>query len=67
MMFMGMAPFGALFAGWLAERIGAPDTVALGGAICIVAAAIFSLHLPALRREARQLILAQEISPEGVT
>ena len=32
MMFMGMAPFGALFAGWLAERIGAPRTVALGGA-----------------------------------
>ena len=25
MMFMGMAPFGALFAGWLAERIGAPS------------------------------------------
>ncbi len=67
MMFMGMAPFGALFAGWLAERIGAPYTVALGGSICIVAAAIFSFHLPALRPEARQLILAQEISPEGVT
>jgi len=67
MMFMGMAPFGALFAGWLAERIGAPYTVALGGSICVVAAAIFSFHLPALRPEARQLILAQEISPEGVT
>jgi len=67
MMFMGMAPFGALFAGWLAERIGAPYTVALGGSICIIAAAVFSFYLPSLRHEARQLILAQEISPEGVT
>src|SRR5215467_11424925 len=33
MMFMGMAPFGALFAGVLANRLGAPITVALGGAV----------------------------------
>ncbi len=38
MMFMGMAPFGALFAGALAHRIGAPQTVALGGSVCIVGA-----------------------------
>ena len=37
MMFMGMAPFGALFAGWVAERFGAPMTVALGGVVCLVA------------------------------
>jgi len=35
MMFMGMAPFGALLAGALAHRIGAPATVALGGCVCI--------------------------------
>ena len=35
MMFMGMAPFGALFAGWLAERYGAPMTVAIGGIVCL--------------------------------
>ena len=34
MMFMGMAPFGALWAGWVAERIGAPHTVAIGGVAC---------------------------------
>ena len=67
MMFMGMAPFGALFAGWLAERIGAPYTVALGGSICIVGGVIFSFHLPSLRPEARELILAQEMSAEGVS
>ena len=31
MMFMGMAPFGALLAGVLAGRLGAPATVAAGG------------------------------------
>ncbi|HEX8634130.1 MAG TPA: MFS transporter [Pyrinomonadaceae bacterium] len=60
MMFLGMAPMGALLAGWLAERVGAADTVALGGAGCILSALIFSLRLPALRREARKLLVAQE-------
>src|SRR5207245_360320 len=32
MMFMGMAPFGALLAGALAHTLGAPATVAAGGA-----------------------------------
>ena len=59
MMFMGMAPFGALFAGSVAERIGAPMTVALGGIACIVAALVFAMRLPALRGPARQLVVAQ--------
>jgi MFS family permease len=32
--FLGMAPFGAFQAGWLAEQIGAPATVTIGGTIC---------------------------------
>jgi MFS family permease len=59
MMFMGMAPLGALFAGAAADRITAPGTVALGGAIAIVGAVLFARHLPKIRVEARQLILAQ--------
>jgi MFS family permease len=59
MMFMGMAPFGALFAGMVAERVGAPHTVAIGGAVCMVAATLFGLRLPAIRPEARRLIVAQ--------
>ena len=62
MMFMGMAPFGALFAGWVAERIGAPHTVAAGGLVCLVAAGVFSLRLPSIRAEARELIVAQEMA-----
>jgi MFS family permease len=59
MMFMGMAPFGALFAGVLANRAGAPITVAMGGAVCIIGAVVFRSQLPQLRAEGRQLILAQ--------
>jgi MFS family permease len=62
MMFMGMAPFGALLAGLLAGRFGAPTAVAAGGAACIVGAVVFGLHLPALRVSGRQLLIAQEIA-----
>jgi MFS family permease len=61
-MFMGMAPVGALLAGSVAERIGAPMTVAIGGCVCVAAAAVFAARLPALRGEARQLIVAQSMA-----
>ena len=60
MMFMGMAPFGALLAGTLADRIGAPATVACGGAVCILGALVFGARLPTLRPQARRIILAQQ-------
>ena len=59
MMFLGMAPFGALLSGILANLMGAPSTVALGGVVCIAGAVVFRLHLPKIRAEGRQLILAQ--------
>ena len=59
MMFMGMAPMGALFAGAVANRLGAPLTVAMGGAVCVVGSGFFAARLPALRAEARQLVIAQ--------
>jgi MFS family permease len=61
MMFMGMAPLGALLAGVMADRFGAPFTVAAGGAVAIVGSLVFSLRLPALRPEARRLIAAQHM------
>jgi MFS family permease len=61
MMFIGMGPIGALLGGVAAARVGAPLTVAIGGSICIVAGAVFARRLPAMRGEARQLILAQGI------
>ena len=62
MMFMGMAPFGALLAGVLANHLGAPLTVALGGGVCLIGAGVFALRLPALRAEAQPLFIAQEMS-----
>jgi MFS family permease len=59
MMFMGMAPFGALLAGAIAHRVGAPLTVAIGGTVCIAGSMVFGAKWPALRPEARQLIVAQ--------
>jgi MFS family permease len=62
MMFMGMAPIGSLFAGFAADRLGAAVTVAIGGAACLAGAAVFALRLPAIRAEARALIVAQGLS-----
>jgi MFS family permease len=60
MMFMGMGPLGALAGGTVADRVGAPVAVIVGGAITIAAAAVFSMRLPALRGPAREMILAQQ-------
>jgi len=62
MMFMGMAPFGALFGGALAHRMGAPVTVAGGGVACVLGAIWFGRALPDLRIEARRLIVAQGLA-----
>jgi len=43
MMFMGMYPVGALLAGAIAKRFGAPTTVGVGGILCVAAAAVFVL------------------------
>jgi MFS family permease len=60
MMFMGMAPIGALLSGSLAGWLGATTTVAAGGAFCLAGGLLFLQRLPRLRGEARQLILAQQ-------
>ena len=62
MMFMGMAPFGAFFGGALADRLGAPITVAGGGVACVLGAIWFGRALPDLRIEARRLIVAQGLA-----
>jgi MFS family permease len=59
MMFIGMAPIGALLGGAVASRIGAPWTVAIGGSACLAGGIMFARRLPAMRGEARELIQAQ--------
>jgi MFS family permease len=63
MMFMGLAPVGALLGGALSDRLGAPWTVAIGGLASVFGAWWFSLQLPKVRAEARQLIMAQTMIP----
>ena len=62
MMFMGMAPIGAFLGGALADRMGAPVTVAVGGVACIIGAIWFGRALPAMRVEAHRLIIAQGLA-----
>lgn len=40
MAFIGMMPISALISGWVSHQIGAPDTLAIGGVLCVVAAGV---------------------------
>lgn len=51
--FVGMAPFGSLLAGALAHWIGAPRTVMMNGAVCILGAVWFWTQLPKIRKDMR--------------
>jgi len=62
--FQGVAPFGSLVAGAVASRIGAPYTLMIGGASCIVGAAIFASQLPVLRQLIRPIYAQIGIIPE---
>jgi MFS family permease len=64
MAFFGTVPFGSLLAGSLAQRIGAPRTIGLGGIVCVVGAALFFRALPELRRHARPTYQRLGILPE---
>ena len=62
MMFMGMAPLGALLGGALSDRLGAPLTVSVGGMASLAGAWWFGVQLPKIRVEARRLIVAQAMA-----
>jgi MFS family permease len=63
MMFLGMMPLGSLLAGAIAEHIGAPITVAIGGMASVVGGTIFYRNWPAMRAPARELVAAQGMMP----
>lgn len=64
MAFMGMAPFGSLFSGMLASRIGVSNTLIISGSCCILAAVIFSFNLPSLRKIVRPIYVKMGIVSE---
>lgn len=61
MAFLGSAPIGSLLSGALAERIGAPATVTLGGLACIAGGLWFASRLPALRKLTRPIYIERGI------
>jgi MFS family permease len=66
MMLVGMAPFGSLIAGWLADRVGASLVVGIGGLLCAVAGLVFARQLPRLREAALPILIARGIIPDPI-
>ena len=64
---VGMMPVGSLLAGGLAGVIGAPWTVFIGGAACLIGAAVFAQKLPQLREMVRPIYITKGILPEIAT
>jgi MFS family permease len=65
MSFLGVSPLGALAAGTLAERIGPPATLALGGALALVAAFSYWMNLPKIRHAIRPVYQKLGIVPRA--
>jgi MFS family permease len=63
---MGMTPFGSLLAGTLASKIGAPNTLLVGGISCLAGAFIFTKKIPVLRQKIRPIYIKKGIILEEV-
>lgn len=63
MAFIGSSPIGSLAAGFTADRVGAPVTIMLGGAVCIVAGCVYWIQLPKLRAAMRPIYEARGLIP----
>ncbi len=63
MAFIGTAPFGSLLAGTLASSIGAPNTLTIGGILCVLGAVVFTTKLPDLRKAIRPVYIRLGIIP----
>ncbi len=66
MAFFGTAPFGSLLAGGLANRIGAPNTLMIGGLACIIGAILFARRLPNLNKMVHPIYIKHGIITEDV-
>lgn len=61
---MGTAPMGSLIAGITAIRIGEVRTIVFAGIFSVLAALLFMVKLPALRKEVRPIYVKKGILPE---
>jgi len=57
----GFLPIGSLFAGMLASWMGAPNTLILGGALCLLASVWYFGRLPEIRRVIRPVYIEMGI------
>jgi MFS family permease len=64
MAFMGMMPFGSLWAGAVAARFGAPRALAFSGIAIVASAASYFAFLPAIRRALRPIYRDLGILPK---
>jgi MFS family permease len=64
MTFMGGMPLGALLFGESAARMGAMDTLRIGGVCCVLAGVVFGIRLPALRVLARPVYVERGLLPD---
>src|SRR5262249_452668 len=61
---VGMAPFGSLLMGLLADRFGAPLVIAAGGGCCAVGGLWFARLLPRIRAAALPVLIERGIIPD---
>jgi MFS family permease len=66
MAFLGTAPIGSLVAGVVADRIGVPWTIFMGGIACIGGGILFWLRLPKIGEMIRPIYEERGIIPAGV-
>jgi MFS family permease len=64
MAFMGMAPLGSLVAGWSSGKIGAPQTMVIGGIFCLIGSFFFRRQIPMLREKIRPIYAQKGIIPQ---
>jgi MFS family permease len=64
MAFMGTAPFGSFLAGSMASFLGAPNTLIIGGILCVLGAFMFANKLTDLRKMVRPIYIRLGIIPE---
>jgi MFS family permease len=58
---MGAAPIGSLLAGFTADLIGAPQTLCIGGAFCLLGAYLFERKLPELKEMIQSVYMIKGI------
>ena len=67
MAYIGVAPIGSLLMGSIAEKLGAPITLAIGGASTLIGAAAFGRKLDDFRAQVRPIYERMGIIPEVAT